>query len=69
MQAVKIAIPVYLLGLTFICSKKKTTQRHVENVIMMFNHADFSDNAYVYLRMRLLAQTAILTMRYFYGST
>jgi len=36
---------------------------------MMFNHADFSDNAYVYLRMRLLAQTAILTMRYFYGST
>jgi len=24
---------------------KKQTLRHVENVIMMFNHAGFSDNA------------------------
>jgi len=36
---------------------------------MMFNHACFSDNAYLYLRMRLLAQAAIFTMLYFYGST
>ena len=36
---------------------------------MMFNQAGFSDNAYIYLRMRLLTQVAIFTMRYFYGST
>jgi len=30
----------------------------VENVIMMFSHAGFSDNAYLYFRIRLLAQTA-----------
>jgi len=41
----------------------------VENVLMMFNHACFSDNAYLYMRMRLLAQAAIFTMLYFYGST
>jgi len=36
---------------------------------MVFNHAGFSDNAYLYLRMRLLAKASIFTMRYFYGST
>jgi len=41
----------------------------MENVIMMFNHAGFSDNAYLYLRMRLLAQTAIFTTCYYHGST
>jgi len=41
----------------------------VENVTMMFNHAVFSDNAYLSLRMLLLTQAAIFTMRYFYGST
>jgi len=41
----------------------------MENVIMMFNHAGFSDNACLYLRMRLLAQTAIFTRCYYYGST
>ena len=37
----------------------------MENVIMMFNHAGFSDN--VYLSFRILPQAAIFTMRYFYG--
>jgi len=35
---------------------------------MMFNHAGFSDNTYLYLRMRLLAQAAIFTMHYTYSS-
>ena len=30
----------------------------MKNVIIMFNHAGFSDNAYLCLRMRLLAQAA-----------
>jgi len=38
----------------------------MEKMIMMFNHAGFSDNAYLYLRMRLLVQAAIFTMRNFY---
>jgi len=33
--------------------------RHMENVIMMFNHAGFSDNAYLSFRMHLLPQAAI----------
>jgi len=37
----------------------------MKNVIMMFNHAGFSDNAYLYLRMRLHAQAAIFTMPFF----
>jgi len=39
----------------------------MEKVFMMFNHAGFSDNVYLSFRMRLLAQAAVLTMRYFYG--
>jgi len=35
----------------------------------MFNNAGFSDKAYFYFRMRVLAQAAILTMCSFYGST
>ena len=46
---------------------RKKTLRHVENMIMMFNNAGFSDNDYLSFRMRLLAQAAIFTMRYFYG--
>ena len=46
--------------------KEKKTPRHMEKMIMMFNHAGFSDNAYLYLRMRLLVQAAIFTMRNFY---
>ena len=43
----------------FICLKKKPP-RHVENVIMMFNQAGFSDNANLSLKMHLLAQAAFL---------
>ena len=39
------------------------------STIKMFNHVGFSDNAYLSFRVRLLAQAAIFTMRYFYGST
>jgi len=39
----------------------------VENVIMMFNHAGFSDKVYLSFRMRLLARAAVFTMRNFYG--
>ena len=39
----------------------------MENVIMMFNNAGFSDNVYLSFRMRLLAQAAVFTMRYFNG--
>ena len=49
--------------------QEKKTLRHVENMIMMFNNAGFSDNDYLSLRMLLLPQAAIFTMRYFYGST
>jgi len=47
--------------------QEKNTLRHVENVIMMFNNAGFSDNVYLSFRMRLLAQAAVFTMRYFNG--
>jgi len=35
----------------------------------MFVHAGCSDNAYLSFRMHLLAQAAIFTTLYFYGST
>ena len=41
----------------------------MKNVIIMFNHAGFSDNAYLCFRMRLLAQAAFFSMHYFYGGT
>ena len=42
---------------------EKKTQRHVENVIMMFNHTGFSDNAYL-----LFENASTGTGCYFYNA-